>query len=213
MVRNILILCTLLVQVNGVYAAGPVVKDETFDGYKGILRFQGTFSAGYNTAFKSLNYFLHGDLEYHFDDRWSVRSDIYYFLNSRTPDDVVEPFKYQHSLLTGMQYHALKGRLDWYMGIQPGFVFGQRQYAQITALEGTLNPLAEPQKAMAAVFSVNTGINYYANHFFHLFLQVRYNGGWFSDNYSVASLNEFRASFGLGFFVRVKKTRTTTVTW
>ena len=202
MVKKLLLCSGLLLVCTGFSrAAAP----EDFPGYKGILRFQGTFSAGYNPAFGSLNYFLHGDLEYHFEEKWSVRSDIYYFLNSRTPSDAVEPFKYQHSLFTGIQYHLLKGRLDWYVGLQPGLVFGQRQYEQITALEGTPNPLANPQKAMAAVFSANTGINYYANRFFHLFLQVRYNAGWFSDNYSVASLNEFRASFGLGFFLRLNK--------
>lgn len=201
-IRHIIFVGVVVLNLNAVKA------QDTYNGYDGILRFQGTFAAGYNTAFKSLNYFLHGDLEYYFEERWSVRSDIYYFLNSRTPSDAVEPFAYQHSLLTGMQYHFLKGRFDWYAGLQPGFVFGSRQYEQIDALAGTPNPLPAPQKTMAAVFSVNTGLNYYANQIFHLFLHVRYNTGWFSDNYSVASLNEIRASFGLGFFFRTKKAGT-----
>lgn len=183
---------------------GQLHAQEDFSSYKGILRFDGTFAGGYNLAFKSVNYFLQGDLEYYVDDRWSVRSDIYYFLNSRT-NDPVEPFKFQHSLFTGFEYHITKGRLDWYAGFQPGLVYAQRQYAQIEALDGTINPLPAPGKAVAPVLSVNTGVNYYANRFFHLFVQARYNDGWFSDNYSVASLNEFRICFGLGFFIRLKK--------
>lgn len=214
MVKRTLIYFLVGIQLNAFAAMGPAKSalSNDFPGYDGLLRFQGTFSMGYNTAFKSVNYFIHGDLEYYFEKKWSVRSDGYFFLNSRTPNDAVEPFRYQHSLLTGMQYHLLEGKLDWYMGLQPGLVFGQRQYAQITALDGTVHPLQEPQKTIAAVFSANTGINYYANRFFHLFMHIRYNAGWFSDNYSVASLNEFRASFGLGFFISTKRGQKTGLT-
>jgi hypothetical protein len=176
-------------------------QDDEFTGYKGILSATGTFSTGYNTSFKSINYFLQGDLEYQFDERISVRSDVFYFLGSNTASDPIEPFLSQHGLFTGAQYHFLKGRLDYYAGIQPGLVFGQRQYLQME----TFAPLEQPQKSVAAVFSINTGINYYASKFFLLFFQVRYNTGWFSDNYSVASLNEIRGSFGLGFYIKLKK--------
>lgn len=178
---------------------------EEFQGYKSILRAQATLSAGYNIPFGSINYFLHGDLEYYMDDRISVRSDVFYFLNSRTSQDVVEPFAFQHSLVTGFQYHFSKSKLDVFMGLQPGLVLGQRQYAQIENLNGSPSPLAEPQKSVAPIVSINTGLNYYAGKFFHLFTHLRYNYGWFSDNYSVCSLSEFRISFGLGFYLRTSR--------
>ncbi len=193
--KNIVAFLFLFVSIN------VQSQDEEFTGYKGIISSTGTFATGYNFGFKSMNYFLQGDLEYYIDDRISVRSDVFYFLGSNTPSDSIEPFKSQHGLFTGAQYHFLKGKLDYYAGIQPGLVFGQRQYSEIDAS----SPAEQPQKSVAAVFSINTGINYYASKFFLLFFQLRYNTGWFSDNYSVASLNEFRASFGLGFYLKVKK--------
>jgi hypothetical protein len=196
MVRIILITATIL------FSTQARSQDDEFTGYKGILSSTATFSAGYNTPFKSVNYFLQGNLEYQIDERISVRSDVFYFLGSNTPSDPIEPFKSQHGLFTGAQYHFLKGRLDYYAGLQPGLVLCQRQYYQHP--EG-IAPVEAPQKSVAAVFSVNTGINYYASKFFLLFFQVRYNTGWFSDNYSVASLNEIRASFGLGFYIKLKK--------
>ncbi|HLP13081.1 MAG TPA: hypothetical protein VK177_14185 [Flavobacteriales bacterium] len=183
----------------------PAYETGNAFNYKGILSAQATLATGYNTAFRSINYFLHGNLEYQLDQRISVRSDIYYFLNSKTPSDNVEPFAYQHGLFTGAQYHFLKGKLDWYAGIQPGLIFGLRQYDQLMMVDGSANPLESPKKNVAACFSFNTGINYYASKFFYLFLHARHNTGWFSDNYSVASLNEFRGSFGLGFYLRVWK--------
>lgn len=187
------------------FSAIPLFAQEEFNGYKGILSTTGTFSTGYNTSFKSINYFFQGDLEYQIDEHISVRSDVFYFLGSNTQSDAVEPFKFQHGLFTGAQYHFLKGRLDWYAGLQPGLIYGQRQYLQVESINGSYAPLEEPKKTVAALFSMNTGINYYASKFFLLFFQVRYNMGWFSDNYSVASLNEVRASFGLGFYIKLKK--------
>lgn len=177
---------------------------EEFRGYQSILRTQGTFSIGYNMPFKSINYFLHGDLEYYFDEKFSVKSDIYYFLNSKTPSDACEPFAFQHSLFTGVNYHFLKGRLDVYAGLQPGIMTGQRQYIQIQTLDG-FAPVDPPQKTVAMLFSIDGGLNYFASKYFHLFLAARYNNGWFSDNYSTASLSEIRFSFGLGFFLHTQK--------
>lgn len=209
--QKVIYILTLIAYTQFVRAQAGETQDQYETGnkfhYKGIMSFQGTLATGYNTAFKSINYFLHGNLEYQLDERISVRSDIYYYLDSKTPGQTVEPFAYQHSLFTGAQYHFLKGKLDWYAGIQPGLVFGLRQYAQIMALDGTVNPLEPPKKTVAACFSLNTGMNYYASKFFYLFLHVRYNTGWFSDNYSVASLNEIRGSFGLGFYFRAWKPR------
>lgn len=196
MVRIFFVTIALLFSLN-------LKSQDEFEGYKGILSSTGTFATGYNFGFKNVNYFLQGDLEYYLDERISVRSDVFYFLGSNTPSDSIEPFKSQHALFTGAQYHFTKGRLDFYAGIQPGLVFGQRQYAQFAS--DTISPLEEPKKTVAALFSLNTGINYYASKFFLLFFQVRYNMGWFSDNYSTASLNEIRASFGLGFYIKLKK--------
>ncbi len=196
MVRRILIASAIL------FSTHVHAQDDEFTGYKGILSSTATFSTGYNTSFKSVNYFLQGNLEYYIDEHISVRSDVFYFLGSNTKSDSIEPFKSQHGLFTGAQYHFLKGRLDYYVGLQPGLVFGQRQYAETWDANKNME---EPQKSVAAVFSLNTGINYYASKFFLLFFQLRYNTGWFSDNYSVASLNEIRASFGLGFYIQLRK--------
>ena len=189
----------------GVFTFNFAISQSEFQDYKGILRFQGTLSFGYNTAFKSTNVFLHGDAEYFLDNKISARSDVFYFLNSNTKNAYVEPFAFQHSLFSGVQYHFGKSHFDPYFGFQPGLVYGQRKYVLFNSENPAFTSLPAVQKSLGVAFALNTGVNYFANRFFHFFVHLRYQYGWFSDNYTTALLSEIRISFGLGIFIRTIK--------
>jgi len=172
---------------------------------KGLLRAQGTISFGRMFSLAANNIYLHGDLEYFVENRFSVKSDIYYFLNSYGDRN---PFKINHSLFSGVMFHSkTSGNFVPYFGIQPGINFAEAtdicmgdpciQVAPVEPVEQTLSPLV----------SVTAGLNYFSNKFFHLFIQTRYVGGVFADNYNRASLSEFRVSFGLGFHLYTGKHR------
>ena len=210
MVRSILVSLLMIqpvfISAQGVSEQAPSPKQYVPELRKspphyGILRFQGTLSAGRMTGFKTTNILLHGDLEYFLDGHLSVRSDIYYMLDSKSKKEEVEPFKFYHSLFTGLEYHLSEyGKSDFYFGFQPGLGFGQRDYAALYDTCSTCNiefPAAE--KTVSPLISFNAGFNYFASKFFHLFVHGRYIWGIHSDNYTSASLGEFRISFGLGF--------------
>lgn len=182
-------------------------SQENFDGYQGILRAQGTLCAGFNPAFKSTNIYLHGDLEYYLNNKISIRGDVFYFLNSKTANDPIEPFAYKHELFSGVNYHFTSGKLDLFAGLQPGLIFAKRQYLQFQDSISPIMPLPDPQKSLGVATSVVAGLNYYASRFFHLFIQTRYQYGWLSDNYTMASTSEFKISFGLGFYLRTQKNK------
>lgn len=173
----------------------------------GIIRFQGTIGAGYMTQFKALHVQLHGDLEYFINERISARSDIYYSLAVKN-NDAVAPFKFNHSLFSGIQYHftPLKA-IDFYAGFQPGFALCKRNYEQFDVIGGPPPQLPAISTNVNPVFSINTGITYYGERFFNAFMHVRYLTGFHQDNYTTASLDEWRISFGLGFFFRTKNFR------
>jgi len=174
---------------------------------EGTLRFQGTLSAGRMTGFKTTNIMLHGDIEYYFENNLSVRSDIYYQLDSKSPNELIEPFKFYHNLFTGLEYHFNEnGKSDFYIGFQPGLGLGQRDYVALYDTCSTCNlEFPAATKTVSPLISFNTGYTYFASRFFNLFVHGRYIWGMHSDNYTSASLGEFRISFGLGFHFNAKK--------
>ncbi|MFI5203472.1 MAG: hypothetical protein ACHQF2_03160 [Flavobacteriales bacterium] len=198
------LLLVLLVNSTG-FAAKRMYMVQGFRNQRiGVLRFQGTISAGYMTQFKALHIQLHGDLEYFLNERISARSDIYYSLAVNNSDPV-PPFKFNHSMFSGIQYHFTPFKaIDFYAGFQPGVALCKRRYEQFDAT-GVPPQLPAITTNVNPVFSINTGITYYGNRFFNAFVHVRYLTGFHQDNYRTASLDELRISFGLGFFFRMKK--------
>ncbi|MFZ5552579.1 MAG: hypothetical protein ACOZCO_05655 [Bacteroidota bacterium] len=169
---------------------------------KGLLRFQGTIAYGRMFSLAANNIYLHGDMEYFPDNGFSVKSDIYFFLNSFSGD---QPFKQHHSLFSGVMFHSkTESKFVPFAGIQAGInvaeassmCLGQPciQTTPPEPLEVTLSPLV----------SATAGLNYFSPRFFHLFMQARYVGGVFADNYNRVKLGEFRLSFGLGFHLYTK---------
>jgi hypothetical protein len=170
----------------------------------GVIRFQGTISAGNMFGFKALHVLLHGDLEYFVNERVSARSDIYYSMFNKN-NDSVPPFKFNHSLMSGIQYHFTPNSpVDFYVGFQPGFALCKRRYYQFDAA-GVPPQLPEISTNVNPILSFNTGLTYFGNRFFNAFVHVRYLVGYHQDNYTTATLDELRISFGLGFFFHTRQ--------
>ncbi len=111
---------------------------------KGLLRFQGTLSAGKMLQQNVKNVLLHGDMEYYTDQKISIRSDVYYFVNSPGNN---RPLKQNHSLFVGSNFHLFsQGSFDAYAGIQPGVALSQSAAPNesspvFSTYQSTFNPL------------------------------------------------------------------------
>ena len=116
--------------------------------------------------FKTNNVYLHGNLEYYFDNKISVRGDGFYYVNSINKYSV---FDFNHNLFFGPNYHfKTNNHFDPYISLQPGIAYSKDNlvfgplilagYATHQAKAG-FSPLISP----------TIGFNYFANRFFHLF--------------------------------------------
>lgn len=127
-------------------------------------------------------------------DKIEWRGEGFYFLNQfgERPR-----FSMNHQIFTGAFYHFTETAFQPYIGFQPGVAISQSsEYAtfnsETQALEYkiTANPLG----------SVACGFDFFGEKLFFLFAETRYIFGKHkSDTYPVF-LDEWRFSFGLGFY-------------
>jgi hypothetical protein len=143
------------------------------------------------------NIYLHGNLEYYPNDKLSVRSDSYVFLNALSSFVELQ----NHSNFTGISYHfTTKKQFDPYITFQPGIAYVK--VAPVVAI----SLIAFPEiSGWVPLYSSAIGFNYYAKKYFHLFMEARYVRGELPAYPVAISLNELKLSFGLGFNLRVKK--------
>ncbi len=162
----------------------------------GLLRTQGTFSFGNLPKLKETGIYLHGNLEYYFDSQFSVRGDVFYHLKS----DDFSQLKMNHQLFSGATYHfKTGGNFNPYIGIQPGI--GLTEASSFGANENTSS--STHSKAVTFIYSSVIGFNYYAEDWFHLFVDARLLGGTHKAEYNI-DISEIRLSFGLGFNINTK---------
>lgn len=138
---------------------------------------------------------LHGYFGMRPAGKIELRGDGFYFLNS-TGDR--PRFSMNHQLYAGAFYRFSKKKFQPYTGFQPGIAYAQSsEYGTINSSTGDLNY----KKSINPVASVIGGFDLFGEKFFYLFLETRYIlGKHKSDTYPVF-LDEWRFSFGLGFYI------------
>lgn len=170
--------------------------------HPGLFLFRASIAVGGLTKLNSGTVFFEGNTEYFLDRRVSLRGDIYFF-GGHTGD--YKPFKMHHSLLTGAMFHKYtKGDFDPYAGIEVGINYAQATDPYLGGIGSAVLPVEPVTKVISPTLSPVIGFNYYGGKFFHLTMHARYILGKFMDNYNVASLGEWRISFGLGFNISKK---------
>ncbi len=171
---------------------------------KGLLRAQLGFAHGTLLNYNSLNTANIGtDLEYYLDRRFSIRSDVFLFVDffNAGNNRVDFPFVFNHSFYTGAAYHLFNSKsFDPYIGLQPGFVYGKsNQDVILLASSDFKNESLNP--AISGVI----GFNYYAPKVFHLLLNVRYVKASIATQYNITPVDELRISLGLGLNLNTRK--------
>lgn len=174
-----------------------IAQDTTPFIARGLFSGKGTVAAGLPTAYKGKNMYFSGNLEYYLEDNVSFRGGIYFFLGSK---DMAHPFAMNSTLFTGYYYHFLtSNHLDPYLGLEPGISWSQLKKPDDPATETYPYNISKYPQSVNPVFSLTTGINYYASNWTHLFIEVKYIKGTHISDISAVPLDELRIAFGFGF--------------
>lgn len=167
---------------------------------EGLLKFTATIEPGYLFDPQLLTINLSGNLQYYIEDRFSVRGDVSYFLDTQQRDgDLLA----NHGLYFGAVYHFTKRPIMHpYLGIQPGIHLTQTQYEVPTYVY--------PQPSfykIVPVISLIGGTDFYISRYFNFFVAGRAVFGEFRGGKVPKPMNlaELRLSFGLGFHIGLKK--------
>lgn len=163
----------------------------------GLLRFQGNLAFGKPLTRSATSMYFASDVDYYLKGNVSVNGGVFYFVNEYGGQDV---FKKNHSLFAGFSYHfPTNNSLDTYVGIQPGVSLSQLNpesplfidVVSLSSFEASINPL----------FSVNAGMNFFANKYFNVFVNVKYQRGKHFSDVSAQSLEELKITLGLGYML------------
>lgn len=128
-----------------------------------------------------LNIYLGGYINYHFDDKYSFRGDIYQYIGAQKKPGYL---KNNTQLLAGfMRYFPYK-RLDPFVGIQAGISFIETNER---IGERTLN----------SVFALKAGLNYHVYSYFYFFVEFQYTHQ--PDPWRARPYDQFTGTGGLGF--------------
>jgi len=166
----------------------------------GLLRLQGNLAFGAPLTRNGTNMYFAGDIDYYVKGNVSVNGGLFYFVGEYGGQDV---FKQNSSLFAGLSYHfPTNNHLDPYVGIQPGVALSQlnsestlfAEKADLSSFRATVNPL----------FSINAGMNFFANRYFNVFVNVKYQRGKHFSDVSAQSLEELKLTLGLGYMIWTK---------
>ncbi len=175
---------------------------------KGLLRAQGNISSGVMFKSPGTNIYLHGDLEYYLEPGISIRSESYYFLSTFNGEPA---FSKNHSNFAGVMYHfKTNGKLDPYVGIQPGIALTQlSKPVLLSADTASWSPYTVSSYPVnfSPLFSASAGFNFYAYKFFNLFVHLKYVTGKHLSDIQPESLNEIKLTFGLGWNIWLIKNK------
>ncbi|TNE53317.1 MAG: hypothetical protein EP338_12340 [Bacteroidetes bacterium] len=137
---------------------------------------------------------LHGYLGF-MRDKIRVRGDGFYYLSAFGDRP---RFSMNHQLYAGALYHFSTSKFQPYLGFQPGIAIAQS--SEYATLLNESNGETEYKIAANPVGSGIAGFAYYGEKLFYLFFEGRYIFGKHKSNTYPVFLDEFRLSFGLGFF-------------
>ena len=103
-----------------------------------------------------------------------------------------------HQLFTGAFYHFSEKKFQPYVGFEPGIAWTQSsEYGTYNQTSGQV----EYKKALNPVGSLTAGFDLFGEKIFFLFAETRYIFGKHKTNTYPVFLDEWRFSFGLGFYI------------
>lgn len=138
-----------------------------------------------NTA--GVNYYVGGHMNFHFDDKYSFRGDIYALAGSKEKPSYI----HTHTQVQAgfMRYFPVK-RFDPFVGLQMG----------LSALDMNERP---KEMVYNASVSILAGVNFHVYKYFYFFAEFQYTHQ--QDPWHTRPLDQFMGTGGLGIQFPCKK--------
>lgn len=153
---------------------------------EGLLQATASIYPSQQLNTKGLNIYLGGYANYHFDDKYSFRGDVFQYIGAQKKPGYL---KANTQILAGfMRYFPVK-RWDPFVGAQVGVSWIKLNERPA---ETTLN----------AVFTLKAGVNYHVWHYFYFFAEIQYSHQ--PDPLHARPLDQFTGTGGLGFQIPCK---------
>jgi hypothetical protein len=167
-----------------------------------LLKASATISPGImlNNHASSIN--LSGFLEYIIEDAYSLRGDVFQFIDANyTTKSLIEPV-FQNRLFFGAFKHFGKNNLKLYSGLQMGTTITTYNQSWFAGNRTYVSPS----------FAVKSGISYYVWKYFNFFADFTYvNSILRGTSFGSHRMDELIFSSGLGFQVPLKKKRSESI--
>ncbi len=184
-------------QPSAKFVMGPILKS-TYRA-QGLIAASATFSPSIMLNRASNNFYLSGFAEYHLDEKVSLRSDNFYYLNSSEESSFVDN---AFRTYFGAYYHLNQrsiGNWDVKLGFQPGITF-MRIHESINGEIQISRTVTSPS------FLTSLGFDYYVWKYFHFFTNLTYMNSKLSGLISGPhKTDELVFSAGLGFQIKTNR--------
>ena len=201
--KKIILIAVLNLVLLNMYAqdTAKAKKSNRYVDY-GLIRVQGNVALGKPLSFSGTNIYWVGDMDIYCRDNVSISTGFYYFFGSFGGD---QRFSQNHMAYLGASYHfKTNNHLDPYIGILPGYTVSQLNRSSSYFNDSTRDLSSYPW-SFNPVIAVQAGMVYYANRFFNVFVNVKYQTGKHFSDIAPQPLDELKISFGLGYMLWARK--------
>ena len=199
MVRSILCIILSLV-FNDVFAQNDSTKNkqDVSELYfrRGLMKATATISPGRMLQNKANSMYVSGFLEYALSNKYSLRGDVFQFVDATYSDALqLEPL-FMNRLYFGAFRHFGKKNLKFYLGAQHGMTFMQYYHSYNQGNKFSVAPS----------FSLKAGTTFYVWKYFNFFADVTYvNSATRGLMFGSQRMDELIFSAGLGFHLNTIK--------
>lgn len=166
---------------------------------KGLVKATATISPGKMLQNKANSMYISGFLEYALNSKYSLRGDVFQFVDATYSDaSQLEPL-FMNRLYFGAFRHFGKKNLKFYLGAQHGMTFMQYYHSYNQGNKFSVAPS----------FSIKAGTTFYVWKYFNFFADVTYvNSATRGLVFGSQRMDEIIFSAGLGFHLNtIKKVR------
>jgi hypothetical protein len=162
----------------------------------GLLKASATISPGRMLQNKANSIYVSGFLEYALSSKYSLRGDVFQFVDATYSDaSLLEP-NFMNRLYFGAFRHFGKENLKFYLGAQHGITFMQYYHSYNQGNKFSVAPS----------FALKAGTTFYVWKYFHFFADLTYvNSTTRGLMFGSQKMDELIFSAGLGFHLNTIK--------
>jgi hypothetical protein len=171
-------------------------NDEPIYFKPGLLKASATISPGRMIQNEANSIYISGFLEYVLDRKYSLRGDVFQFVDARYSDETLLEPNFMNRLYFGAFRHFGKKNLKLYTGAQAGATFMQYYHSFSLGRKFSVEPS----------FALKAGTTFYVWKYFHFFADLTYvNSTTRGLMFGSQKMDELIFSAGLGFQINTRK--------